>query len=85
MHQQELQNYLANYHESGNAEVAKSAEGRRGRDRMRENEISEKVIGGAIEVHRHLGPGLLESAYEEALCYELSKAFRVQAAAKRSD
>ncbi len=41
---------------------------------MRENEISEKVIGCAIEVHRHLGPGLLESAYEEALCYELSKA-----------
>ena len=40
---------------------------------MTENEISEKVIGCAIEVHRHLGPGLLESVYQEALCYELSR------------
>ncbi len=30
------------------------------------------IIGAAIEVHRHLGPGVLESAYEECLCYELS-------------
>ena len=41
---------------------------------MHENEISEAIIGCAIEVHRQLGPGLLESVYEEALCYELSKA-----------
>ena len=41
---------------------------------MHENEISEKVIGCDIDVHRELGPGLLESVYEEALCYELSKA-----------
>ncbi len=40
---------------------------------MHENEISKKVIGCAIEVHRQLGPGLLESVYEEALCYELSR------------
>ena len=40
---------------------------------MKENDISEKVIGCAIEVHRQLGPGLLASVYEEALCYELSK------------
>ena len=38
------------------------------------NELSDRVIGHAIEVHRHLGPGLLESAYEECLCYELTKA-----------
>jgi GxxExxY protein len=38
-----------------------------------ENQITERVIGAAIEVHRHLGPGLLESAYEECLCYELSQ------------
>lgn len=38
------------------------------------NEITEAVIGAAIEVHRHLGPGLLESAYEECLCYEFSQA-----------
>lgn len=37
------------------------------------NEITEKIIGAAIEVHRHLGPGLLESAYEECLCYELNQ------------
>jgi GxxExxY protein len=35
---------------------------------------SEKVIGACIEIHRHLGPGLLESAYEECLCHELSLA-----------
>ena len=35
------------------------------------NELSSKVIGAAIEVHKHLGPGLLESAYEECLCMEL--------------
>ena len=34
-------------------------------------EITEKVIGAAIEVHKHLGPGLLESAYEACLCHEL--------------
>lgn len=38
---------------------------------MRENEISEKIISAAIEVHRVLGPGLLESVYEDALCHEL--------------
>ena len=35
------------------------------------NEVSRRVIGAAIEVHRHLGPGLLESVYERALVYEL--------------
>lgn len=37
---------------------------------MNENEISHKIIGAAIEVHQELGPGLLKSVYEEALCYE---------------
>ncbi len=37
----------------------------------KENELSNKIIGAAIEVHRCLGPGLLESAYEEALAKEL--------------
>ncbi len=34
--------------------------------------LSHSIIGAAIEVHRELGPGLLESAYEECLCHELS-------------
>jgi len=34
-------------------------------------EITEKIIGAAIEVHKTIGPGLLESAYEECLAYEL--------------
>jgi GxxExxY protein len=38
------------------------------------NRITEKIIGCAIEIHRNIGPGLLESAYEECLCYELSQA-----------
>ena len=33
--------------------------------------LTEKIIGAAIEVHREVGPGLLESAYEECLCHEL--------------
>jgi GxxExxY protein len=37
---------------------------------MHENEISEQIIGAAIEVHRILGSGLLEGVYEEALCHE---------------
>jgi GxxExxY protein len=37
------------------------------------NEITEKIIGAATEVHRALGPGLLESAYEACLAFELRK------------
>ncbi len=35
------------------------------------NEVTENIIGAAIEVHKSLGPGLLESVYEECLFYEL--------------
>ncbi|MEK6544991.1 MAG: GxxExxY protein [Nitrospinota bacterium] len=42
------------------------------KDTKRSDELSNLIIGGAIEVHRVLGPGLLESAYEECLCQELS-------------
>ena len=40
---------------------------------MTENEISERIIGCAIKVHKTLGPGLLENAYQECLNYELQK------------
>ncbi|MBI3536008.1 MAG: GxxExxY protein [Chloroflexi bacterium] len=36
------------------------------------NQLTQEVIGAAIEVHKFLGPGLLESAYEECLCHELN-------------
>jgi GxxExxY protein len=37
-----------------------------------ENALTDRIIAAAIEVHKHLGPGLLESAYEACLCHELS-------------
>ena len=46
---------------------------------MDENELSNAVIGASIEVHRHLGPGLLEAIYRECLAYELqSKQIKVE-------
>lgn len=47
---------------------------------MTENEISDLIVGGALKVHTALGPGLLESAYEACLQYELIKTgLRVEA------
>jgi GxxExxY protein len=40
---------------------------------MNENDISHKIIGAAMEIHKTLGPGLLESAYEAALAYDLKE------------
>jgi len=40
---------------------------------MNENEISYKIIGAALEIHKNIGPGLLESAYENALAFELNE------------
>jgi GxxExxY protein len=37
------------------------------------DDVTGKIIGAAIEVHKYLGPGLLESIYETALCYEMNK------------
>jgi GxxExxY protein len=39
----------------------------------RKDPLTNRIIGAAIEVHRHLGPGLLEPAYEECLCWELTE------------
>src|SRR3989304_4068083 len=38
---------------------------------LQDENLTERILGAAIEVHRHLGPGLLESAYETCLCHEL--------------
>jgi len=46
--------------------------GAEARSDLLHKELTEKIIGAAIEVHKVLGPGLLESAYEECLCHELS-------------
>lgn len=54
--------------------LAKSAKNEARKERkldMTENEISYKIIGAAIELHKTIGPGLLESAYENALAFEL--------------
>ena len=40
---------------------------------MTDNELTHEIMGAAIEVHKNLGPGLLESTYEECLCHELSQ------------
>ena len=48
---------------------------------MDEDALSHEIVGAAIEVHRYLGPGLLESAYEQCLAHELSQrgiAFELQ-------
>ena len=44
------------------------------RETDKRDPLTWKIIGAAIEVHRELGPGLLESLYEDALCYELDEA-----------
>lgn len=41
-------------------------------ERVKENEITQQIIGAAIEVHKSIGPGLLESAYEACLAREMS-------------
>lgn len=46
--------------------------GRRGTE-MSLNELTNVIIGACIEIHNVLGPGLLESAYEECLCFELAQ------------
>ena len=45
---------------------------RRDAEALRVNVLTDAIIGAAIEVHRILGPGLLESAYEQCLCHELA-------------
>jgi len=41
-------------------------------NRQEIDQLGEQIVGALIEVHRHLGPGLLESAYEVAFCHELT-------------
>lgn len=40
---------------------------------MNVNNLTQQIIGASVEVHREIGPGLLESVYEKLLCYELIK------------
>jgi GxxExxY protein len=50
----------------------RDTETQRSEEEANRDPLTERIIGLAIEVHRALGPGLLESAYEECLCYELA-------------
>ncbi len=43
------------------------------KERIKNDSLTEQIIGAAIQVHRELGPGLLESSYETCLCYELAQ------------
>ncbi|MGA8164619.1 MAG: GxxExxY protein [Waddliaceae bacterium] len=43
------------------------------RENLQTNQLTQAIIGAAIEVHKRLGPGLLESAYRACLAYELRK------------
>ena len=61
-----LSTLIRNYNDVFTAETAEDAE-------MKVNELTEQIIGAAIEVHRSLGPGLLESTYEACLLYELAE------------
>lgn len=45
--------------------------GTEAQSKLLHEDLTKKIVGAAIEVHRTLGPGLLESAYEECLCHEL--------------
>lgn len=54
-------------------ESAEQAEGTRALRTSALDRLTQQIIGAAIDVHRHTGPGLMESAYEECLCYELSQ------------
>lgn len=58
------------------AELAENAERN---DGMKLNELTEKIIGAAINVHRELGPGLLKSAYEKCMVFDLTETgFKVE-------
>jgi GxxExxY protein len=57
----------------GDTEVHREKEENSSGDQVEINELTKRIIGAAIEVHRHLGPGLLESAYETCLAYELGQ------------
>jgi len=48
------------------------AEGTATAPKLRYEELTERILGAVIEVHKILGPGLMESAYEECLCHELN-------------
>src|SRR5664280_2958948 len=59
--------------EKAKSESAEGAEVTSAPRLSRLNQLTEQIIGAAIEVHRQTGPGLMESVYEECLCYELSQ------------
>ena len=59
--------------ERSKSEGAEGAEVTSANRLARLSQLTEQIIGAAIEVHRNTGPGLMESVYEECLCYELSQ------------
>jgi GxxExxY protein len=64
---------LSSTQKKSRAKPQSRKEGRQVRDQMTENEVPKIIVDSSFQIHSNLGPGLLESVYEQVLAYELTK------------